>query len=353
MEHRTPDPIASGLILAPSAEGGFKRMLARLWDKRRRLHRVPPVLSELARAAIADPREARHAGDRIRRRWAGRQSASSGKRVAIYAHYAPTGHVHEMTLRQLALYGANGFDVVFVTMCERLASTDLRGLLPLTRFVLHRRSFGRDFGAWQDATRLLAAEIPPPLELLLANDSVLGPARPIDNLIRRMRDHGPGLVGLTDSRMGPPHLQSYFLLAVGHAAVVDVFSFLERLRLSHSRWLMVRRGEYGLTRFMAARGHPVVSMFNYDIVRAAAMSLGGMPGCAPMNPTHHWWRVLIEVFDFPFIKRDLITENPNSVPDVDQWPAVLPSDSVVDAATIRSYLAEMGWHDRQGPSHAP
>ena len=340
---------ATGLILPPSSLRRVAHLLASLWDKRRRLHRLRPVLAELAAASIGDARAKHRGGDCVRGCYAGRAPPCPGRRLAIYAHYSPSGHVHEMTLRQLALYGASGFDVVFVTMCPELGGGEVEALLPLTRLVVHRQSFGRDFGAWRDGAALMARDTPAPTELLLANDSVLGPLRPVDRLIERMRDRGPGLIGLTDSRMGPPHLQSYFLLAVGEEAVADVLRFLARLKLSQSGWLMVRRGEYALTRFMAGRGHTIVSMFAYDdVLRAAASGTVGYWNRAPVNPTHHAWRTLIEEFDFPFVKRDLLTKNPNRVRGVDEWPTILPPDGPVDAATIRSYLAEMAGRDEQG-----
>jgi hypothetical protein len=342
-----------GLIACPTLHHRLAWMLAGLWDRRRRLRRFAPVLAELARATIADVRESSRAENRIRQCYAGRQAARPGNGLAIYAHYSEAGRVHEMILRQLALYDDAGFDVVFVTMSTRLSEDDIRNLLPLTRLIIHRRSFGRDFGAWRDAADLAVKALGPPAELLLVNDSVLGPFRPIDRLIKRMREHGPGLIGLTDSRMGPPHLQSYFVLAEGPAAVTDVLSFLRQLKLSHSEWLMVRRGEYGLTRCMAARGHAIFSLFSYDIVRAAAIDAGDGPHArrAPMNPTHHAWRVLLEEFDFPFIKRDLVTRNPNAVRGVECWPSALPRGSLIDAGTIESYLATTGWHKTGQAGH--
>ncbi|HUC17139.1 MAG TPA: rhamnan synthesis F family protein [Acetobacteraceae bacterium] len=337
------------LIAQPTPHRHLAWLLTGLWDKRRRLRRLVPVLAELTRAGIADARESHRPESRIRQCYTGRQAPRSGNGLAIYAHYSEAGFVHEMILRQLALYGDAGFDIVFVTMSDRVGEDDIRNLLPLTRLIIHRRSFGRDFGAWRDAADLAVNALGRPGELLLVNDSVLGPLRPIDRLIARMREHGPGLIGLTDSRMGPPHLQSYFLLVEGPAAVAEVLSFLEQLKLSHSEWLMVRRGEFGLTRCMAVHGHAVISMFPYDIVRAIAIDAGdGLPAqYAPMNPTHNAWRVLIENLGFPFIKRDLLTCNPNAVGGVERWPSVLPNDSLIDAATIQSYLLEVSRKEKQ------
>jgi hypothetical protein len=42
----------------------------------------------------------------------------------------------------------------------------------------------------------------------------------------------------------------------------------------------------------------------------------------PLNPTADLWRVLIEQ-GFPFLKRELLRDNPSRVPDVATWSSVI------------------------------
>jgi hypothetical protein len=168
----------------------------------------------------------------------------------------------------------------------------------------------RDFGAWRDALAVVLRDRPSPRELLLANDSVLGPIRPIAPVIAGLPAGGDGLFGLTENRGGGAHLQSYALLARGGVAVKDMAAQVASSQSSRSKWRLVQKGEIGLTRHMLARGHRVAALFGYDRLTGALRSddlrpLG--PRCAepdaveryPFNPTHHLSRVLIERFGFP------------------------------------------------------
>ena len=310
----------------------------RIWARlQQRARRAWAIGAELARAGAGDARAAwRAAPARVVRVQAGTATPHKQGRVAIYAHYSPRSRVHPMVLRQITEYSAAGFDIVFVTMSHGVPAGDWEQVCRLSALLIERRSFGRDFGAWKDSWALVRRMWPDPGELLLVNDSVLGPIRPIHPVLAAMRRAGPGLVGLTESLQGPRHLQSYFLLALGSEAVADVGRFLEGLRLSSSRWLMVRRGEYALTSFMRQRGHPVRSLVPDSEISGLVPPTIAEP---PFNPTHHGWRALVESFDFPFIKTDLLVRNPNRVAGVDDWPELLRPGEDVDAAMIADYLA--------------
>ena len=68
----------------------------------------------------------------------------------------------------------------------------------LCRAVVVRTSFGRDFGAWRDVLSTGLVRRDQVQELLLVNDSVLGPIRPVEPLFERMR-RAEGLWGLVNS----------------------------------------------------------------------------------------------------------------------------------------------------------
>jgi len=47
---------------------------------------------------------------------------------------------------------------------------------------------------------------------------------------------------LTESLQGGAHLQSYMLLARGRAVVQDLAHFVQTMRISHSKWLLIQMG---------------------------------------------------------------------------------------------------------------
>jgi hypothetical protein len=287
-------------------------------------------------------------------------------RIALYVHYSATGEISEMVRCQLGLLGQVGFAIVFISMAAHIPEDDWQAARGLCALVVHRKNFGRDFGAWHDVVPEVRRRWPDPDELMLANDSVLGPIHPFAPVIEAMRGGGDGLFGLTESLQGGAHLQSYLLLTCGKAAVQDLMRFLQTLYISHSKWLLVQMGEIRLARWMRRRGHRVAAVFGYDrLVRAAVADpaerqrliasnaklrsldrLAADQAAAllhewPLNPTQHLWHVLATKFADPFVKTELVLRNPGRLPGVETWAAVVPPDSPCPLAMLTAHLQTM------------
>jgi hypothetical protein len=61
----------------------------------------------------------------------------------------------------------------------------------------------------------------------------------------------------------------------------------------------------------------------------------------PVNPTHHFWRVLATRFGFPFLKTELIRHNPSGLPAVTEWQTLVPADSPCPLTMMRAHLATL------------
>jgi hypothetical protein len=296
----------------------------------------------------------------------GVRPASDAKRIALYVHFSPGGQVSEMVRRQLALLVRAGFTIVFISMSPRIPEDDWQAVRELCALAVQRENFGRDFGAWHDLMPEVARRWADIDELMLVNDSVLGPISALEPVIETMRAGGDGLFGLTESCQGGAHLQSYMLLARGRGAVGDLMRFLTAMHISHSKWLLIQLGEIKLARWMRKRGHRVAAVFGYDrLVRAAAAdpaerrrlaaSYHRLKGFAampdeeaaallhlwPLNPTHHMWHLLATRFGGPFLKTELIMRNPGRLPGVSEWPAVVPPDAPCPLPVLRAHLETM------------
>ena len=341
-------------------------------DRRRRLHRrllrIPARmgscgtwlrlardrLTEYLAAKRLDLGEFRRRQPRLIRVLVGADALAPSSSVAIYVHYAPTPAVSAMVLSQLDAYRALGFWILFVSMAPRLSDFVVRQVAGRVGIIVQRRNVGIDFGAWQDMLPFLELASNDPgspglRELLLVNDSVCGPLRPLRPIVEDMRASGDGFFGMTESLAPCPHLQSYFLLACGAAAIADVVTFLARYRPTAYKWQVIQRGELGLTTWMRQRGHTVAARFGYEPVERAALTSPNarqrlrtrLPAMFagvradqqgayalrlqhnPLNPTHFLWRELVEVCGFPFLKTDLLLRNPIGIPDLDGWPSLL------------------------------
>ena len=309
------------------------------------LRRGLEVASELAWCELQDRRMPLRGG--LSRVEAG-HAARQGNSLALYLHWSPDGRVSAMVLRQLALWRDCGFDVVFVSNAAP-PPPDWAAVADHTVLRLQRANVGRDFGAWRDAAAEALRHLPEPTELLLANDSVLGPFLPLAPLVACWRSGGDGLFGMTESLGGGAHLQSYALLARGAGPVATMLAHLRAFRDHRSKWRVVQSGELGLTRRMLAAGHRCAALFGYPALcalvdPATRQSLGprfaeaAALGRYPLNPTHHLWRVLVERMGFPYLKTELVRRNPGRLPGVTEWPSLVPA---TEATLIREHLSIM------------
>ena len=312
--------------------------------------------------------------------------ANLPRRWCLFAAYSPKSTVTDMMITQLRTYRDAGFSVVFITMSRTISEADKEKLKQVCTYVIHRKSFGRDFGAWAHAAHLLRNEIEAADVLLLANDSNLGPIFPLPPWIEACLER-EGIFGMTESLGGGSHLQSYFLVGNGSEAVRAMLDFLLTMRLSHSKWLMIQRGEIGFTRAMQKRGLFVGALISYEDLENALLEQKDLqaelevlfPGIflrqdvfdfskinpenlslesqrikwrnryllrfnlffLPLNPSHQLNSVLLRHFKFPFIKAELITKNPGMVPSAPDWRYFITPESPVTEAMIEDHLATL------------
>lgn len=297
----------------------------------------------------------------------GDASDSARRSVALYIHYSPSGIVSEMVLRQLETYDSLGFEVVFISNAPVRHYLSWRAVCRRSAWAVHRHNFGYDFGAWKDLMPLVQQRWPDAEEILLVNDSCLGPIRPLDGALGAMRAGGDGVFGMQESLQGGSHLQSWFILARGKSAITDIAAFLGRMKLSVSKWRTIQRGELSLSKEMLKRGHRVRAIHSYSRLVTEALADPGQ--CAdlmtvlmdnavvendttkrealeklvlsrPLNPTHHLWRALLQSPYCSFIKTELVVKNPGNLPNVTElWKNAVPADAPCPVDVLEAHLA--------------
>lgn len=273
----------------------------------------------------------------------------AGASLALFLHWSPDGRVSAMVRRQLALWAELGFTVVFVSNAK-VPDADRDAVAEHAALVILRGNVGLDFGAWRDAFAIATRRFGLPGELLLANDSVLGPIRPLAPIVAAWRGAGKGLFGMTESVAPRPHLQSYLLFAAGDRAVASVAGHLLGFRDSRSKWRIVQTGEIALSARVVADGVACGAVFDYSTACRAIDSVTRRELGArfvdeerashwPLNPTMHLWRPLVAQLGFPFLKRDLFRAMPDALGTSAAWR---PLASARDAALIIDHLRIMG-----------
>jgi hypothetical protein len=290
--------------------------------------------------------------------------APLGPRVAVFCHFHPRGRLPEHVRRYIAALNEAGLSVVFVTNSGRLDPEAVAWLRPRCAWIIVRRNSGFDFAAWRDGMAVAGLPAAGTELLVVANDSVYGPLRPLEPLLARMDFGVADVWGMTDSWQSRFHLQSYFVAfgprAFRHPAFVR---FWERVRDLRSKHAVIRDYEIGLTQALLEAGldcealwpyvdtlaslHPAeqttadTTPFDEAHQQAKRRILGAAARRLPMNPTADLWRLLL-VEGFPFLKRELLRANPGQVPDVAAWlnlaRTVCPDSAAVILRDLRDSL---------------
>ena len=142
------------------------------------VRRVAEILWETGSATLLDrfalePSEIFEASD---------GHAPSTHSLALYLHWSPDGRISGMVRRQVRLWREAGFACVFITNATPPAA-DWDAIAADSVLRIRRANVGRDFGAWRDAAAIALQRFGTPQELLLTNDSVLGPFLPLAPIV--------------------------------------------------------------------------------------------------------------------------------------------------------------------------
>ncbi|MGH7193024.1 MAG: rhamnan synthesis F family protein, partial [Candidatus Saccharimonadales bacterium] len=272
------------------------------------------------------------------------------------------GAVHEHVVGYLASLAECGLSVVLVTNSARLQPDAMRRLQTLCAGVLVRRNIGYDFGAWREAITQLRLPRPETECLVLANDSVYGPLHPLRETFEKIRLDDAAVWGLTESWQMGYHLQSYFLVFNARAVQSQAWAgFWHAVRPAPSKHWVIRRYELGLTQTMLRAGFDCQAVWPYERLVGAVDALLFTPetegdkrdgdplvaarvkqasrirssavGRVPLNPTSDLWRQLL-CNGFPFIKRELLRDNPTKVDDLSEWRGIVSATAELDLSPI-------------------
>lgn len=300
--------------------------------------------------------------DFIEERWEGADDLAAARRVVIFNHFDRQGRVHGFVRHYLRELRAAGYCILFVSNAPRLEADALDYLKGLCGLVTRRANVGRDFGAYKDGIALLPDRSR--LEsLILANDSVYGPFSPLGDILARIDWGRADLWGMADSWDRRYHLQSFFLVFGPRALASPAFQrFWDRVRHVQSKAWIIQRYEVGLTSALLAGGLRCRALFPYRTLVAALLDAVRQRHLLtdkdlneeqvrhlrqlfylvnrgiPTNPTHAFWDHLISVMGFPFLKRELLRENPMGLPFLAYWERVVQSASDYDTQLIDDHL---------------
>jgi len=295
---------------------------------------------------------------RSQRVFTSRQVQAAGKRLCIFSHFDRMNRVDPHVLYHLRALQALGCDIVFVTPCGDLPQSDCELLLTICHKVILRRNHGYDFGSYQ-AGILEMGGAHDYEQILLTNDSVYGPFYDLKAIFEEFVRRDIDIWSITDSMEHEYHLQSYFLVfkreAWRHPLIQQ---FWKKLWLMSSKKAVIHVYEIGLSRAAKRAGLRLGAWCDYPRVneavlkKASALLSGNSPGTAPLdeierrrlgqvldiglinrcNISHFYWDYLIRDHQCPYLKVELLRDNPAKVLNVafyrDVVPAPYPHDLI-------------------------
>lgn len=269
--------------------------------------------------------------------------------LCIFAHYDKQDRVDDYVLYSLQKLKELGSDIIFVSTATMLDDDSITKLTPYCDQIVVRENLGYDFGSWKLGLEYVS-DLSAYQRLILANDSVYGPLHDLHELFLDMSSQGAAVWGITDSYELKHHLQSYFLVferaALENPAFAEFWQSLPFYRFKRS---IIREGEIGLStklsrarlRMAAAYGYGVLRKDHSEVILETERR---STFAGPISPTRSLWDLLVGDCGCPFLKVDVLRDNPESSPVVSGWPQILVSVSSYSPLLIDRHLARM--HDR-------
>jgi rhamnosyltransferase len=286
------------------------------------------------------------------------------RRLCVFAHFDRQNVVDEYVHYYLSSLRPLVTTMVFVSTA-RLGADDLARLNDTCDRTLVRENAGYDFGSWQAGLDACADAFDYD-EVVLCNDSVYGPLFPLEDMFGRMEEAACDFWGITESTAIAYHLQSYFLVFKKRALRSPVLkAFWTRLGAEKDKEAVITKYEVGLTQDLVKAGYtpaayapvemPVLVSLHRQVLsklrrkkspvnlvlkfllRNAAFRKKGV------NPTHFFWKELIRDCRMPFVKVELLRDNPRRV-DTGDFESFLQSRSAYPVHLIKGHLERM-WYN--------
>ena len=281
------------------------------------------------------------------------------KRAIIFVHYDKDNLVDDYVYFYLEELQKNSSYLIFVSTVK-LASETITKLALLCSKVLMRENVGYDFMSYK--VGLESFDYQNYDEVVICNDSVYGPLSPLKNLFKEMENNTCDFWGITDNTDISYHLQSYFLVFRKRLLQSKAFkSFWEQVKVLNDKKEIIKQYEVGLTQNLNKDGFKSsiysnfqpssmqkVSVFTkkltptktYKKIVALIIGQDKLKRIGKLNTTHHFWKELLTSGKMPFIKIELLRDNPMEM-DIKNFEDIVHKISDYDTQLITEHLARM------------
>lgn len=251
------------------------------------------------------------------------------KDVCLFAHFDKDDRVDDYVLRYLKEIKNLRFSIVFIST-SKLPKMETERLQVNCDEIILRPNSGHDFGSWSEGFGRLAENIRG--RLLLANDSVYGPIGSLAAAFDQLTAKSADFYGFVESIEREPHLQSWFLLFEPWVVRHPEFDAIFRQPFSAmTKRRVIENGEINLSRRLRGAGFEYEALYSTKRSGLAAQYL-------PANPTQFLWRELLIQEQIPFLKVELLRDNPFSLEDQKTILSVVESIDFSFGPLIEAHL---------------
>jgi Rhamnan synthesis protein F len=288
-----------------------------------------------------------------------------GERWVVYAAFDAEGRAAPHAVAQLAEYRDLGFETLVVDTSPSLSAERAQDWRLSATDWLQRPNIGYDFLSYRTGVETLVERRGVDLgrlSLILANDSCFGPFIPLRGVLERLDALPPGrrrLCGITENHEIRRHLQSYWLYMRPDVTPL-VVEFLRAMPVPNDRAEAIAFGELALSDHLLAQGCELHAyLAARDVLERFARFRGYLPSLAELgwrrlvkrpkysrradtaclkhllgradallvNPTLDFGVHLLREGCSPFVKKELLRDNPHRDPQVPDG---------LDVATLRN-----------------
>ncbi len=270
------------------------------------------------------------------------------KRTCIFAHFDRDDLVDEYVFYYLEGLKKAGCSVIFVST-SAINEEYVARLSRICDQTMLRENVGYDFGSWQAGLRAVP------------DISVYGPLYPLEEMFRSMEGVDCDFWGATDSQGMAYHLQSYFVVFRKSVTGSEQFrDFWNGVEPQEDKISVIAKYEVGLSQTLLGAGFKSAVYAAYrpaemEIAKRRVSSLfkrnpfttirkwmarGIRFDKKGVNLTHFYWRELVSECRMPFIKIELLRDNPMRM-GVRNFETVIQERSTYPVDLIKHHLKRM------------
>lgn len=227
--------------------------------------------------------------------------------VCLFAHFDKDDRLDDFVLRYLSKLKQLDFSIILIS-ASRLAEVEIARAKGICDDVILRgNTGGLDFASWSVAFAKHRNAIGG--RLLLANDSVYGPIGNLGKALDQLTHMTADFYGMVESVEMTPHLQSWFVLLQPHVVRSTAFrSIMAQPFTTMTRREIIRFGEVGLSHRLTAAGFRYEALYRH-------CGAATLPPRHDANPMLLYWHEALFDAGVPFLKIELLRDNPIGVED--------------------------------------